>query len=135
MWTLPRDDPGDLTRVWPGSGGRMLAAGVVALLCACSGPKEMTAPDVVGDLSTDGAPVILPVAEATGLVTKVHERLRFVVIDYALQELPGQGQILYLYRQGQRVARLKVSGPVMGQSLVADIVEGAAAVGDEARID
>ena len=44
-------------------------------------------------------------------------------------------QILFIYRRGQKVARVKVTGPFRGQTVAADIVEGVAAKGDEVRAE
>jgi len=79
--------------------------------------------------------VIIPVTTSTGVVARVNEPLRFVVLDYALTHLPGADQILFLYRKGQRVAKVKVTGPVRGQTVAADILEGVAAEGDEVRAE
>ena len=80
-------------------------------------------------------PVIIPVTPSTGVVARVHPPLRFVVLDYALTHLPGIDQILFLYRKGQRVAKVKVTGPVRGQTVAADILEGVAVEGDEVRAE
>ena len=79
--------------------------------------------------------VIIPITSSTGIVAQVNEPLRFVVLDYALTGLPEMDQILFLYRRGQKVARVKVTGPVRGQTIAADIIEGIAEKGDEVRPD
>ena len=79
--------------------------------------------------------VIIPVTSSTGVVATVNEPLRFVVLDYALATLPQIDQVLFLYRRGQKVAQVKVTGPARGQTIAADIVEGSAEAGDEVRSD
>ena len=79
--------------------------------------------------------VIIPVTSSTGVVAAVNDPLRFVVLDYALTRLPEMDQILFIYRRGQKVARVKVTGPFRGQTVAADIVEGVAAKGDEVRAE
>ncbi len=83
----------------------------------------------------DGESVIIPVTTSTGVVASVNAPLRFVVLDYALSQLPKIDQRLFLYRRGQKVARVKVTGPVRGQTVAADIIEGNAEEGDEVRPD
>ncbi len=117
----------------PYGGRRAWLPLLLALLAACGGKARRDAPEARGPAYSGPSPVILPLDEPTGLVVKVEERLRFVVIDYALEEAPPQGQLLFLYREGQKVSRLRVSGPTGGRSVVADILEGTAAAGDEAR--
>lgn len=79
--------------------------------------------------------VIIPVTSSTGVVATVNEPLRFVVLDYALATLPQIDQVLFLYRRGQKVAKVKVTGPARGQTIAADIIEGSAEAGDEVRSD
>jgi hypothetical protein len=84
--------------------------------------------------SKDGQ-VIIPITSSTGIVATVNDPLRFVVLDYALTGLPKIDQVLYIYRRGQKVARVKVTGPIRGQTVAADIIEGIAAKGDEVRAE
>lgn len=92
---------------------------------SATGPTEAAAKDTV----------IIPITSSTGIVAQVNEPLRFVVLDYALTTLPEFDQVLFLYRRGQKVARVKVTGPVRGQTIAADIIEGIAEKGDEVRPD
>ena len=85
--------------------------------------------------TADDQAVIIPITTGTGVVARVNDTLRFVVLDYALTQLPNIDQILFLYRKGQKVARVKVTGPVRGQTVAADIIEGVAADGDEVRAE
>ena len=88
----------------------------------------------IESVSEDGQ-VIIPITSSTGIVATVNEPLRFVVLDYALTGLPKIDQVLYIYRRGQKVARVKVTGPIRGQTVAADIIEGIAAKGDEVRAE
>ena len=71
----------------------------------------------------------------TGKVAKVNVPLRFVVLDFGLDRLPALDQRLSVYRQGLKVGELKVTGPVMLNNIVADVVTGEANEGDEVRSD
>ncbi len=88
----------------------------------------------IGAPSQDGQ-VIIPITSPTGIVATVNEPLRFVVLDYALTALPKMDQVLFIYRRGQKVAKVKVTGPFRGQTVAADIIEGIATEGDEVRAD
>ena len=85
--------------------------------------------------TTDDGQVIIPITSPTGIVATVNEPLRFVVLDYALTNLPKMDQVLFIYRRGQKVAKVKVTGPFRGQTVAADIIEGIATKGDEVRAD
>ncbi|MBM3835766.1 MAG: hypothetical protein FJ403_21355 [Verrucomicrobia bacterium] len=76
-----------------------------------------------------------PVDESTGKVVAVNSNLRFVVIDYSLGKLPALERRLGVYRQGQKVGEVKISGPEQSNNIVADITTGDARLGDEVRAD
>ena len=79
--------------------------------------------------------LINPSIQPIGKVASINARLRFVVIDFSLSRVPELEQRLNVYRQGQKVGELKVSGPTLNNNTVADLVAGEAQVGDEARAD
>lgn len=79
--------------------------------------------------------VIFPVTSGDGTVVKVNKKLRFAVLEFPLHPMPTIGQQLFLYRRGQKVARIKVTGPARGQTVAADILEGSAEENDEVRAD
>jgi len=56
-----------------------------------------------------------------------------VVLDFSVGDMPGINQRLGVYRAGQKVAQVKVTGPQSDTNIVADIIEGEAQVGDEVR--
>jgi hypothetical protein len=70
-----------------------------------------------------------------GEVSRVNPAARFVVLTFPSDQMPVMDQLLNLYRQGAKVAEVKVTGPQRGNSIVADMVGGAPEVGDEARAD
>lgn len=83
----------------------------------------------------NGNAVIFPITSGDGTVVKVNQKLRFVVLEFPLHPIPAIGQQLFLYRRGQKVARIQVSGPVRGRTVAADILEGNAEENDEVRAD
>lgn len=79
--------------------------------------------------------VTRPVVKGAGIVLSVSDSLRFVVIDYSAGEVPPLNSRLNVYRAGQKVAELNLSGPVRGNNVVADIRAGEVKTGDEVRVD
>ncbi len=69
----------------------------------------------------------------TAKVLTVEGRLRFVVLDYSLSPLPPLGTLLDVEREGQKVGEVKITGPVSGVTIAADIVDGTLQPGDLAR--
>lgn len=76
-----------------------------------------------------------PLVQPVGLIASINTNLRFVVIDFSLSRVPEVEQRLGVYRQGQKVGEVKISGPTINQNTVADLVAGEARVGDEVRED
>jgi len=74
-------------------------------------------------------------AALAGEVLRVNPVGRFVVLRFPRDQMPVMDQRLNLYRQGAKVAEVKVTNWQSGNNIVADIVTGAPEVGDEARAD
>ena len=82
--------------------------------------------------TTKPPPRVVPLNELVGKVASVNP-LGFVVVDFPLGQLPPVDQRLGVYRQGQKVAEVKITGPAMDTAIAADILAGEAQVGDEVR--
>lgn len=104
---------------------------LMVLLCGC---RNLPPPEPVRPVVKQ-APVrlIQPLDGQVGQVLSINTRLGFVVLDYSLTGLPRLGDVLDLWRQQSIVGRLKVSGPILNTTAVADIVSGNPQVGDLAR--
>ena len=63
----------------------------------------------------------------------MNPELGFVVIDFAPQTMPAPGTRVNVYRGGKRVGAVRITEPAHPPLATADIVEGEARVGDEAR--
>lgn len=92
-----------------------------------TGTKEM------GKGSTNSAPTLRPLGGTVGRVVQINERLRFVVLEFALNPIPPYGQHLELVRNEVVCGEVKVSTFRRGTSVVADLVNGTAAVDDAVR--
>jgi len=78
-------------------------------------------------------PLIIPLDASVGRIVAVNARLRFVVVDYSLYTLPAQGQRLSVLRDETEIGELRVNGPVVDATVVADIVRGEPRPGDRTR--
>ncbi len=96
--------------------------------------KPPTSPDRTSSLTvTNGNQVITLANPVMGKVVSANSVSRFVVLDYSLSRLPALGDRLSIYRQGLKVGEVQVSGPVMNNNVVADLLKGDAQAGDDAR--
>lgn len=68
-----------------------------------------------------------------GKVAAVNSGLRFVVLDFSLNPVPPFDQRLSIYRQGNKVGEVRVTGPERNGNIVADMIRGEAMAGDEVR--
>jgi membrane-bound lytic murein transglycosylase B len=68
-----------------------------------------------------------------GRIASVNEHLRFVVIDFTNSARPQLDQRLSVYRVGQKVAEIRVSGPYRDTTVIADVVAGEVKYGDEVK--
>ena len=107
---------------------------VLCLMVLVSGCRNLPPPEPVRPVVKQ-APVrlIQPLDGQVGQVLSINTRLGFVVLDYSLTGLPRLGDVLDLWRQQSIVGRLKVSGPILNTTAVADVVSGNPQVGDLAR--
>jgi hypothetical protein len=77
--------------------------------------------------------VVTPDNSLTARVASYNAVGRFVVLSFPVGRMPKLDQTLFLYRDGLKVAELKVTGPQSDSNIVADLVSGDAQVGDEVR--
>jgi hypothetical protein len=71
--------------------------------------------------------------EIAGKVSTVNASSRFAVLDFYLTQLPAVDQRLGVYRQGQKVGEVRITGPARDHIIAADITAGEAQAGDEVR--
>lgn len=70
-----------------------------------------------------------------GRVASVNPTLRFVVMDFPFRKMPALEQRLNIYRNGQKIGEVKVTGPSLDTTIAGDIITGEAQIGDEVRED
>jgi hypothetical protein len=105
-----------------------------AVLCGCASHKP---PDGAGDISLASQPNAKPIVTQdrtlTGKIKTVSPRSKFVVINFPIGHLPETDQHLFVYRNGNKVAELKVTAWQQDDNVVADIITGEVQEGDEVR--
>ncbi len=116
---------------------RIIAATVVGCLlvsgCQTLHPEPVSDAGPVSTNRPPEEPRFLALDGSVGRVVQVHGRLRFVVLDYALYQLPAQGERLVVERDGAAVGELRVNGPTRGTTVSADLISGEVRPGDLAR--
>ena len=78
-------------------------------------------------------PIVTPDASLEAKVISVNTVGRFVILSFPASQMPKPDQSLFLYRGGLKVAQVKITGPQQDNNIVADLVSGAAQVGDTVR--
>jgi hypothetical protein len=78
---------------------------------------------------------IVTLATEPGRVAKVNPDGRFAVVTFPFGGVPGVDRRLNVYRNGLKVAELKVTGPHRDNNTVADILSGVVQISDEVRQD
>ena len=76
---------------------------------------------------------IVPDTGLIGKVASVNASLRFVVLNFPVGRMAAVDQQLVLYRQGQKIGEVKVTGPRQDDNIIADLASGEAEAGDEVR--
>src|SRR5262245_34489247 len=79
---------------------------------ATAKPARVSRPPAVGRGQRDDSKPDVTLDQAvTGTVVVVNSALRFLVMDFPVRKLPVLEQRLNIYRNGQKVGEVKVTGP------------------------
>jgi|ERR1041384_3649691 hypothetical protein len=115
----------------------LLALAVALVACGCSSTQRPAQPAAANPNpgAQPAVPTATPINVRSGKVASVNLGARFIVIDFSVGGVPAEGRTLGVYRGGQKVAEVKISGPVIGTNTAADILSGNAQVGDVVRED
>ena len=79
--------------------------------------------------------IVTPGGSLPGAVVSVNAAARFAVVRFPLGYMPPLDQRMSAYRQGLKVADLRISGPQRDIHTVADVLAGECRPGDEVRAD
>ena len=114
-----------------------LIGAILLLGCATDKTKTKTGTKpVTPDQRQKGARgnvSVKPTIQLTGKIVSVNSALQFVVAEFPIGEMPSLNERLSVYRQGQKVGEVKISGPQEEANIVADLTVGEAQAGDEVR--
>ncbi len=116
---------------------------ILIVLCGCKtetskSPKTAVSKKVQKTTPSDKKPRITSNQLQTvlsGRIKSVNEKAGFVIVSFPLGKMPLIGQKLWIYRDGNRVGVIKITGPQMDFNVAADIIEGEAKVDDEVRLE
>jgi hypothetical protein len=109
-----------------GCGGKQPA---IVQPSASSGMEESS----TNALGSNSKFFVLPEEGTKGKVVLVYARLQFVVLTFPFNQIPAIDQRLDVYRNGNRIGEVKITGWRNNESAVADITAGEAQKGDEIR--
>jgi hypothetical protein len=76
---------------------------------------------------------IVPDTALQGKIVSVNGSLRFAVVNFPVGRMAAVEQQMNVYRQGEKVGEVKVTGPQQDDNIIADVTAGDAQVGDEVR--
>ena len=111
-----------------------LAVLVVALIASgCSSTKPVANSGSKPNAVTKPAAIVTPDLSLAAKVLSVNDAGRFVVLSFPAGKMPTEQRVLSLYRQGLKVAEVKVGTDKNENMVVADIVSGDPRVGDVVR--
>lgn len=111
---------------------RSLVLLVMALsLAGCAARKE--AQPGGSSSSREGKFIVTPANSLSGRVVRVNPNMRFVVIAFPVGQMPGLDQRMTVFRSGMKVGEVRITGPQRDDKIVADLMSGNAADGDEVR--
>ena len=85
------------------------------------------------DKQSDKGVIVTPGGMMPGTVISVNPSARFAVLRFPIGQLPPLNQRMSAYRQGLKVAELRISGPQRDMHTVADVLAGECRVGDDVR--
>ena len=96
-------------------------------------PPVVTFPDADTGAAKPAKVTLIPDTGLVGKVASVNASLHFVVLNFPVGRMAAIEQTLELYRQGQKIGEVKVTGPQQDDNIIADVVSGEAEAGDEVR--
>jgi hypothetical protein len=109
----------------------LVGLGLAAVLAGCATVPSTAS---VSEGGTNAVITVRPLDGAVGRVVQVQMGLRFVVVDYSLNQPPPPGQRLVCYRDAEPVAILKAGFIRRETTVSADVISGMPVVGDEVRV-
>ena len=79
--------------------------------------------------------IVIPATGTNGRIVRVNPSTRYVIVSYSFGNVPAVDRRLNVYRNGLKVAEIKINELRWDTNIVADIVVGECQVGDDVRED
>lgn len=98
-------------------------------------PKQKPAKQATAQVVAPEAPPKTRLLPLNARIVSSKADLKFVLIDFTNSRRPALDEHLSVYRLGQKVAEVKVSGPYLNTTVAADVLAGEAKYGDEVKAD
>ena len=98
------------------------------ILAACASKSAKTKPG-----QGTNAPITKASSVLVGRIDSVNMKGRYVIINFPIGALPLVGLTVDVYREGLKVAELKITPPQQNNLTAADIMAGEVRVGDQVR--
>ena len=116
----------------------LMALAMVLSLTACASrsSKSSSQSYPAGQTPGSSAPagtIVTPARPKSGRISLVNTSARYVIVTFSLGQLPARESHLHVYRDGLKVAELKITDYSRDINAVADIIAGECQVGDEVR--
>lgn len=116
-----------------------MAALALALLpvggCFWRGEKAEPAFSVHTPAATSTNLVLTPARSPVARVASANLQSRIVVVNFPVGQLPALDTRMAIFRAGQKVGEVKLSGPKEDTLIVGDLVAGTAQQNDEVRVE
>jgi hypothetical protein len=111
----------------------LVSAGMLFAGCVSHQAKSRAAAAPAAPVAGAPQPIVTPDNSPAAKVVAYDSVGRFVVLNVSVGQMPATNETMFLYRAGLKVGQVKITGPQSDNNIVADLVSGAAQVGDEAR--
>lgn len=111
----------------------MTLAGLLVVAGCQHGPKGASAGTARTGSGNTNSLIVTPSGAVRGRIVVVNASARYVILSYPLGHIPQPERRLAVYRNGLKVADIKVGTQRMDTNAVADIMAGECQAGDEVR--
>jgi hypothetical protein len=116
----------------------LISAFVAVFAAGCASRQELEpGPEFVESgnafAANESKLIVTPSEALLGRVARSNPMARFVVIEFPLGQMPAVGSRFGIYRQGQKVGEVRISGPQQDVYVVGDLTDGEAQINDDVR--
>ena len=131
-----------LARIWALNPVKFVLVPIsLALIAGCQQPHNKNFTSKTNSSSsgtrtvTNSAPVLRPLGGWSGRVVSINPKLRFVVVDFSLNQMPQTGRVMSVYRAGTKVGEVRLGAQTRGDLATAELLDGELLTGDDVRTE